>query len=472
VALLRIEAVLVNLDRQLGDSVTPEELAALVSGEGGTAKLFEPLAKRAMKQIESQLDVAETKVTDPTALEMLRRVRKIMSGQLTIHNVMDEIVSILNDDQVVAAGESLVQRSEHVLDAIEGASGNQAVSDALKLAEKAGITKDTVMKEMEKLDVNELIDTAGSAVTDERSRRKLLSQATDTALDFLLRILPSMPVPPFEGVNEGLVYTISNLSMEGFKVRKEDIQIELAGMRATRRASSLHVLNAGVTDRLNGYCEPSHGSNIDASFDVEELHSKVKATELLIIDIRNISAVLDNANYSFEQTYMPYLKGQGMANVKLSGGSIRLQFELRKKRTTEGKAQSSECEPGWEPVLCLHNRTCTIGDVELTLPGQGSLNWIINKLASIFKGPLRDYVVRTIVNVLTSRSGWILERLNSVLGPYWDLILRSAQLDMVSLECWPVSDRGRGSALERHISSFTNFRCPSQILSKPMRTWS
>lgn len=432
VALLRIEAVLVNLERQLGDTLSPDELAAIVSGEGGTAQLFEPIAQRAMKQIESQLDVAEEKVTDPTALEVLRRVRKIMSGQLTIDSVMDELVSILNDDKVVAAGESLVQQSEHVLDVIEGASGNQAVSDALKLAERAGITKDAVMKEIEKLDVNDLLDTAGSAVTDERSRRKLLSQATDTALDFLLRILPSMPVPPFEGVNEGLVYNISNLSMEGFKVRKEDIQIELAGMRATRRKSSLYVSDiCSNDDPFNGHSGHSKGSIMDVSFDVEELHARVKATELLIIDIRNISAILENAMYSFEQTYMPYLKGQGMANVRLSGGAIRLQFELRKKRVAEGNGQSSTSACVWEPVLCLHDRTCTISDVELTLHGQGSLNWIINKLASIFKGPLRDYVVRTIVNVLTGRSGWILERLNSVLGPYWDLILRTAQLDMV-----------------------------------------
>lgn len=433
VALLRIESALVNLDKQFGDAMSPEDLASIVSGEGGTARLFEPIAQRAVKQIEAQLDMAEDKVTDPTALEVLKRVRKIMSGQLTVTNVMDELVSILNDDQVVAAGESLVQQSEHVLDVIEGATGNQAVADALLLAEKAGITKDTVMKEIEKLDVNDLLDTAGSAVTDERSRRKLLSQATDTALDFLLRILPSMPVPPFEGVNEGLVYNISNLSMEGFKVRKEDIQIELAGMRATRRASSLLVRDAGSNSLLNGSSEHSRGGSMDMSFDVEEVHTKVKATELLIIDIRNVSALLENAKFSFEQTYMPYLKGQGSANVKLSGGAIRLQFELRKRLVAEETGQSAgPTKLKWEPVLCLHDRTCTISDVGLSLQGQGSLNWILNKLASIFKGPLRDYVVRTIVNVLTSRSGWILERLNAVLGPYWDLILRTAQLELVS----------------------------------------
>ena len=64
---------------------------------------------------------------------------------------------------------------------------------------------------------------AGNAVTDEKARKKLLSDATDTALDFILRILPSMPVPPVDGVKDGLVYHISNLSMEGFKVKKENM---------------------------------------------------------------------------------------------------------------------------------------------------------------------------------------------------------------------------------------------------------
>jgi len=339
------------------DSLSPEDIASIASGEGGTAKLFEPIAKRAMAEIENQLDLAEAKVTDETALEVLKRVRKIMSGDLTLSNVMDEVVAVLNDDRVVKAGETIIQHSERVLDVIEGASGNQAVSEALKVAEKAGITKDVVMREFEKLDVNDLIDTAGNAVTDERARRKLLSKATDTALDFVLKIIPSMPVPPFEGVNEGLLYHISNLSMEGFKVRKEDIQIELAGMRATRRAPSVVIDRVPSERSINGSV---HSAGSGSALEVEEVHSTVKATELLIIDIRNISAVLDGAAWSFEQTYMPYLKGNGFADVKLSGGDIRLQFELRKMAVPTG----------WEPVLCLHDRKCSIADVGLTLQGE------------------------------------------------------------------------------------------------------
>jgi hypothetical protein len=437
-ALLRLEQALCDLGDHIGNDLAPDEVASIVRGEGGTAKIFAPIARRAMQQIEKQLDAAESQVNDATMLGVLKRVRKIVSGELTLNAIMDDIVSVLNDDKVVAAGESIVQQSEQVLDAIEGVSANKAVADAIQIAEKAGITKESVMREFEKLNVGDMIGVAEKAVTDEKARRKLLSSATDTALDFVLRILPSMPVPPFEGVKDGLVYHISNLSMKGFRVKKEDIQIELAGMRATRRPAGPKMRDVPTPDigdsRAFPAIQKSHSA--DSSFsdmDFQEIHSSVKATELLIIDIRNTSAVLNNAVWNFEQTYLPYLKGGGIANVKMAGGSIRLQFELRKRRrNSAGDTQV----PEWEPVLCLHDRSCTISDVELSLEGDGKITWILNKVAAIFKSPLRDYVVSTIVKVLSSRSGWILERLNKILSPYWDLILRTAQLQMVGIVCY------------------------------------
>ena len=438
VALLRIERVFCELQNHFGDDLSPEDIAAVARGEGGTAKLFQPIAKRAVQQIEKQLDTAESQITDQTMLAVLQRVRKITSGELTVSALTEELVGILNNERIVAASETFVQHGEHVLDAIEGVSSNKVVNDALKIAEKAGITKDSMMKEIEKLDVDQLLDTAGSAVTDETKRLQLLSSATDTALDFILRILPSMPVPPFDGARDGLVYNISNLSMEGFKVRKEDIQIELAGMRATkRRASSIVQRHSSSSLEQTSQQQPASASMSDtSSMDVEDMEddgeedvvgfdqvsSSVKATELLIIDVRRISAILNDAAWSFEQTYMPYLKGSGHADIKLSNGAIRLQFELRRRAkpsSSESNGENGETE--WEPVLCLHDRTCSIGEIELVLQGEGRLTWIFNKLASIFKGSLRDYVVRTIVRVLTQQSGWILERMNGILSPYWDL---------------------------------------------------
>ena len=157
VALLKVEQVLCDLESQFGEDLSPQDIAAIASGEGGTAKLFEPIAKRAAKEIEKQLDAAEASVSDEAIIDVLKHVRKIVSGELTLTAVMDEVVHILNDDAVVAAGENLVKQGEQVLDAIEGVSGNKVVDDVMKVAERAGITKDTVMEGIESLDVNELL---------------------------------------------------------------------------------------------------------------------------------------------------------------------------------------------------------------------------------------------------------------------------------------------------------------------------
>eukprot|EP00934_Nitzschia_sp_Nitz4_P002390 Nitzschia sp. Nitz4//scaffold206_size41850//33575//38100//NITZ4_007428-RA/size41850-snap-gene-0.6-mRNA-1//-1//CDS//3329541583//2385//frame0 len=439
VALLKVEHVLCDLESQFGDDMSPEDIAALARGEGGTAKLFEPIAKKAAKEIEKQLDAAEEAVSDPTMIEVLKQVRKIVSGELTLQAVMDDVVNILNDDDVVAAGESWMKQGEQVLDAIEGVSGNKVVDDVMQMAEKAGITKDSVMEGIEKLDVNELLDNAGNAISDEKARAKLLSDATDTALDFILRILPSMPVPPFDGVKDGLVYEVSNLSMEGFKVRKEHILVEIAGMRATKKAAT-----SVEIQEISGPADleiPRTDSAASADESVLEMDTEVdenvvvKATELLIIDVREISAVFNDAVWKFEQTYMPYLKGSGKFDVKMSDGAIRLVFELRRKLKEGAKPVDGQFNPSdWVPVLALHNRTCSIGEVDFSMQGGSRLAWVINKAASMFKGLLRDYVVRTILRILSDKSGWILSKMNEGLAPFWDVLLRTAKLEMEDLE--------------------------------------
>jgi hypothetical protein len=109
----------------------------------------------------------------------------------------------------------------------------------------------------------------------------------------------------------------------------------------------------------------------------------------------------------------------------MSRGSIRLVFELRKKK--KSTVDSSE----WEPILCLHDRECSIDEVELLFEGDGGLTWVINKLTSLFKTSLRDYVVRSVLEILSEKSGWLLENLNKIMRKYWDIVLKVAGLTLV-----------------------------------------
>ena len=193
--------------------------------------------------------------------------------------------------------------------------------------------------------------------------------------------------------------------------KKENIHLQLAGIRATKTSKQDTETEEGAVPRTE-------------SLEMTQVQNGVKASELLIIEVDHISAILDDCMWSFEQTYLPYLKGDGKTNVSMADGRTRLQFELRKKKNEDGT---------FEPVLCLNDRSCSIDSVDLTMQGEGKIAWIVNKLASIFKGPLRDYVVKTIVNILSNKSGIILERLNHILSPYWDIIMKTAKLNLVRI---------------------------------------
>ena len=145
ISILRIEKVFVDIESHMGEDMSAEKIAAIANGEGGTAALFEPIANRAAKEIEKQLDAAEGSIEDPTILSVISHVRRIMSGKLTFTSLVDEIVNVLNSDDAVQAGTALAQTGEQILDAFENASENKALSDVIGAVEKAGITKEYVL---------------------------------------------------------------------------------------------------------------------------------------------------------------------------------------------------------------------------------------------------------------------------------------------------------------------------------------
>ena len=112
----------------------------------------------------------------------------------------------------------------------------------------------------------------------------------------------------------------------------------------------------------------------------------------------------------------------------MSRGSIRLVFELRKRR----KLSTSDMLQ-WEPILCLHDRECSIDEVDLVFEGDGGLTWVINKITSLFKTSLRDYVVRSVLDILAEKSGWLLENLNKIMRNYWEIVLKVAGLSLVRI---------------------------------------
>jgi hypothetical protein len=130
---------------------------------------------------------------------------------------------------------------------------------------------------------------------------------------------------------------------------------------------------------------------------------------------------------------MPYLKGSGRANVEVSEGHMRLEFELKKRDRSRANGSS------FEPVLCLKTRTCSISQLSISFEGASRLTWVANRLAKMLKNPLKDYVVRVIIDLLGTRSGWLLENLNAVLSANWDIIMKTMKLNIVSKAIAPTN---------------------------------
>ena len=158
IALIRIEKGLVGLESQLLNGMSAEVLASVARGDGGSAALFEPIALRATEEIEKQLDAAEKSASDPTALKVLSHVRRLVSGDLTVAGLLNEMSNFLNDENIAEASENLIKGGEMVLDALEGPSNDAySINGVLSVVEKAGITKQSVMDHVEKMDMDSIL---------------------------------------------------------------------------------------------------------------------------------------------------------------------------------------------------------------------------------------------------------------------------------------------------------------------------
>ena len=155
-ALIGIEKTFVDIDSRVGSdffNMSAEEIAGLARGEIGTAALLNPLAERAKNEIEQQLNMAEASTDDDTILTVLSHVRKIISGNLSLN----EVISMLDDESIATTGEEWIKKGEDIFDALESAKGKKIVDDVMGAAVKAGITEEAVSKHIENLDMKKIM---------------------------------------------------------------------------------------------------------------------------------------------------------------------------------------------------------------------------------------------------------------------------------------------------------------------------
>ena len=384
-----------HIRKNTGELITPEIMAKFALGEVTSDELLAPIAK-----IASELSTGERKF-DVT--------------------VLNDLVQGMNSDEASAIGDNLLLKGDFVLDAYEDLQKKEYFKGALDAVRSAGLSEESVMSSLENLDVNSLVSTTERAFSSEEERLALFSSATDSALDFVLRVLPSLPVPSLQGCKDGTIYSFHNLSLRGFQVNKKFVSVSIAGVLATGQTEDEEFKSG------NSSKSKSSSRSIGRNGSLDE---KVNVQEILVLKIGNISATLEDVLWNIEQTFFPHYKGCGHADAKCLGADIVMKFELRKRKED---TKSSEGLSEYSPVLCLHEHSCSISEVKVKMRGD-SLSWLLNILSSLFKGLLKDYVVATVLESIENSSGTLLETLNNVLRPHWPIIMKMAKLKIDDLK--------------------------------------
>ncbi|CAM9886489.1 unnamed protein product, partial [Sphacelaria rigidula] len=128
------------------------------------------------------------------------------------------------EGQSLAGG--IISSGEWGLQSLKSMPTDGAVGKVLeKLADPE--LEGKIMRGINNIDTDYLLDTAERAMTDAEARAQLLDGIKDSTVDFLLEYLPHIEVPPISGTSTRVGYAITNLDLSGFRLRKEDVKVEL-----------------------------------------------------------------------------------------------------------------------------------------------------------------------------------------------------------------------------------------------------
>lgn len=262
--------------------------------------------------------------------------------------------------------------------------------DLVKSVEDPNAFCGNVTKAIAEVDFDKLAAWGNTLTSDREKRQNFINRVKDNCLDFFMSVLPTIKVDTISGVEEGVEYSLSNLDLSNFRVKKECVKVRM-------------------------------GTVVD-----EELFT-VRATHL--------TALLKGFQWNFVQKYFPYLHGGGAADAVLTGGVISLGFKAEKKVVNKETGE-------FKPILVLNSMVIEIRE-ELKLTVQGSwFSAVYNILASVFAELIREYLAKTMESKLLRHMIRLLTTLNKQMDQYWPLVF---QLLDIRVEDLPSASPWRGA---------------------------
>ncbi|KAF0692614.1 Aste57867_16317 [Aphanomyces stellatus] len=271
--------------------------------------------------------------------------------------------------------------------------GRTILAKAKELAqvtdENPSLLREKVTEAVSKIKVDELAKWGRTLAGDSSARQLFVDQVKDRCLDFLMSVLPSIEVDPIIGTKDDVDYSISQLDLSKFKVRKEKVNVKL-----------------GVA------------TDDDVRF---EIVLKVSSRPTI------------GLNWTFAQKKFPYLNGGGTADAEVTGGCVSLGFRAEKVNVGNGE---------WQPTLAISSIEIEIKE-ELKLTVNGSwFSSVYNLLAALFKDLIKDYIASTLEGTLIEHVVSLVTVLNAFMKDYWPTLL---QILNVTVDQLPPASAWRGA---------------------------
>ncbi|ETW07582.1 hypothetical protein H310_02064 [Aphanomyces invadans] len=307
-------------------------------------------------------------------LEMMERVENLLP------QVTQQAAVFINESEVMLAK---FQASKQGRTILAKAKALAQVTD-----ENPTMLREKVAEAVSKVKVNDLAKWGRTLAVDAAARQEFVDQVKDRCLDFLMSVLPSIEVDPIIGTKDDVEYSLSQLDLSKFKVRKEKVSVKL-----------------GVaTD-----------------------------DDVLTMKATHLSAIIPRLNWTFVQKRFPYLNGGGTADAEVTGGCVSLGFRAEKVALADGT---------WQPTLAISSIEIEIKE-DLTLKINGSwFSSVYNILASLFKDLIKDYIASTLEGSLIDHVVSLVTVLNTFMMDYWPMLL---QLLNVTVDQLPIASAWRGA---------------------------
>lgn len=354
------------------DNLQSELLTKLQAHEADFLKAQETIA-HLEKLASAKMGVASLTSMDPS--QLIAKAEELLP-QVSVRAslFMESTEKYITQMQQTSQGQSLLNKAKQLVQSVDN-------PDAFC---------ENVTKAIAEVKFDKLAEWGATISNNREKRQEFVNQVKDHCLDFFMSVLPTIEIDTISGVEEGVEYSMSNLDLSNFRVRKERVKVRM-------------------------------GTVAD-----EELFT-VRATHL--------TALLKGFQWTFAQKSFPYLNGGGLADAELTGGMISLGFKAEKQVVN---AETGE----FRPTLVLNSMEIEIKQ-ELKITVQGSwFSAVYNLLASVFAELIREYLAKTMESKLLGHMIKLLKTLNDQVDEYWPLIF---QLLDIRVEDLPSASPWRGA---------------------------